>query len=286
MKSSPRQCGWLLLLLGWALLVGVLPVRAQTGGPPNPLDQVAFDQHLNAALPLGLVFHDDEGASVTLGTYFGQKPAILVLAYYTCPNLCPLLLHGLATSLNDLAFRAGKEFDVVVVSINPRETPAIAKMTKAMLLPGVNPAVARGWHLLTGDEPMIERLATTVGVHYAWDAAQQQYAHPSGIMLVTAQGHLARYLYGIQYQIRDLRLGLIEASANQIGSPLDQVLLRCYHYDPVSGTYSLVVMNIVRGAAVITTLLVLAALLILFRRERLQSGQLAAPPIPQSGDTV
>ena len=249
-----------------ALLGG--PGRADDLRPPA-LRGVGLEQRLDAALPLDLPFRDESGAAVRLGDYFGHGPVILTLVYYECPMLCTEVLNGLVKSLGVLSFDIGKDLTVVTVSFEPHDTPAVAAAKKAAVLARYGrPEAAGGWHFLVGDEPAITRLAETVGFHYAYDAANRQYAHATAIMLVTPDGRLSRYLYGVEYSPRDLRLGLVEASANRIGSVVDQVLLFCFHYDPASGKYGAVVMNLVRLGGVATVLALGTGIMVLRRRER------------------
>ncbi len=236
---------------------------------PYPLTQVGIDQKLDYQVPLDLHFRDETGKQVRLGDFFGQKPVVLSLVYYECPMLCNLVLNGMLTSFKALSFDVGKEFEVVTVSFNPREKPPLAASKKQSYLKRYGrPNGEKGWHFLTGDEDQIAKLADAVGFRYAYDPKTDQYAHASAIMVLTPKGHVARYYYGIEYAPRDLRLGLIEASANKIGSPVDQVLLYCFHYDPLTGKYGLVVRNVLRLGG-ITTLLVLGGFItIMLRRER------------------
>ena len=238
---------------------------------PDILREVGIEQRLQAQIPLDLVFRDETGRQVQLGDYFSAKPVILTLAYYNCPNLCTLVLNGLVRALRALSFTAGEQFTVVTLSIDPRDTPALAAAKKAQYLRQYgSPAAATGWHFLTGESEAIQRLTDTVGFRYTYDAEQDQFAHASGIMLLTPQGVLARYFYGIEYAPRDLRLGLVEAAANRIGSPIDQLLLYCYHYDPRTGRYSLGILNVIRLAGLVTVLTLGAFLGLMFRRERIR----------------
>jgi len=238
---------------------------------PKALSDVGIDQKLDQQLPLDLVFHDESGKDVKLGQYFGQKPVVLALVYYDCPMLCTQILNGMVTSFRVLPFQVGKEFDVVTVSFDPRETSALATTKKNVYvnyLPEKMRAGARsGWHFLTGDQENIAKLAEAVGFRYHYDEATKQFAHASGIMVATPHGRLSRYFYGVEYAPRDLRLGLIESSANKIGSPVDQLLLYCYHYDPATGTYGAAVMKIMRIAGVITVLAIVAMLFALKGRK-------------------
>src|SRR6266498_1683544 len=235
--------GLLALYLALFILAGAAPAQAQGGGPDDQLlAQVGVDQRLNAQVPLDLVFHDEAGKTVRLSDYLGAKPVILTLNYFECPNLCTLVLTRLTDSMRDLSFDLGKQFNVVTVSINPREKPDLAAAKKAVYVDRYGkPEAASGWHFLTGDAPSIERLTQAVGF---------------------------RYFYDLAYAPRDLRLGLVEASANQIGSPVDQFLLRCYHYDPVSGRYTPAIMELVRVAFIATVLCIAGAVLMMLRRGR------------------
>lgn len=241
---------------------------AQDGRPPQ-LRDVGIDQKLDAQVPLELVFRDEAGRSTRLGDYFGGKPVVLSFVYYECPMLCTMVLNGLVRSLRAISFDAGDQFDVLTVSINPRETPALAAEKKKVYLQHYSrPGATGGWRFLTGEETAIRQLAAAVGFRYAYDPATGLYSHASGIMILTPQGRVARYFYGVEYSARDLRLGLVEASANKIGSPVDQVLLFCFHYDPATGKYGAVVMRTVRAAGVATLAALGTFLLLMFRRER------------------
>jgi protein SCO1/2 len=236
---------------------------------------VAFDQRLNEQVPLDLVFRDEEGRAVQLGHYFGTKPVILVLAYYNCRILCPVVLDGLLKSLRVLSFDVGDQFSVVTMSFDPRDTPALAAARKATYIQRYGRlGAADGWHFLTGEQATIEKLTQAVGFHYVYDAETDQYAHATGIMLLTPQGKIARYLYGIEYSPKDLRLGLVEASANRIGSPVDQVLLYCYKYDPVTGKYGLVIMNVIRLAGIGTVLALGTFILVMVSRDRVKQSRI------------
>ena len=238
-------------------------------GLPKALDNVGIDQKLDEQLPLDLVFKDENGANVKLGDFFGKKPVVLSLVYYQCPMLCNQVLNGMVTAFKVMNFKPGQEFEVVTVSFDPRETPALAaakKNTYVNYLPeDRRSGAASGWHFLTGDEASIKRITEAVGFRYHWDEATNQFVHASAIYVTTPQGKLARYFYGIEYAPRDVRLGLIEAADNKIGSPVDQLLLYCYHYDPATGKYGAAVMNIMRVAGVIT---VLAIVVLLFALRR------------------
>jgi protein SCO1/2 len=219
------------------------------------LEGVGIDQKLNEQLPLDLVFRNEKGESVKLGDYFGKKPVVISLVYYQCPMLCNQVLNGMVTAFKVMSFAPGEEFEVVTVSFDPRETPALAaakKQTYIDYLPEAKQAKANaGWHFLTADENSISSITGAIGFRYHWDEATNQFVH-ARIYLATREGKLARYMYGIEYAPRDLRLGLIEAADNRIGSPVDQLLLYCYHYDPATGKYGAVVMNIMRAGGILT----------------------------------
>lgn len=270
----PKRRATLLLVVYIAILALALapPARAQGDGPDDQiLGQVGVDQRLDAQVPLDLVFHDETGARVPLSTYLGAKPVILTLNYFECPNLCTLVLTRLTDSMRELAFNVGDQFNVVTVSIDPRERPDLAAAKKATYIDRYGkPAAGAGWHFLTGDAPAIEQLTKAVGFRYAYDDRQNQYAHPAAVLLLTPQGKISRYFYDLSYKPNDLRLGLVEASANKIGSPIDQFLLRCYHYDPVSGRYTPAIMEIMRAGFIVTTLAIGGAVLIMTRRSRRQ----------------
>jgi protein SCO1/2 len=236
-------------------------------GLPTALRDVGIDQKLDQQLPLDLVFHDESGQEVKLGQYFGQKPVVLAFVYYDCPMLCTQVLNGMVTSFRVLPFQVGKEFDVVTVSFDPRESSALATAKKKVyvnyLPEKMRPAAASGWHFLTGDQTNIAKLTEAVGFRYHYDEETKQFAHASGIMVATSHGKLSRYFYGVEYAPRDLRLGLIESSANKIGTPVDQLLLYCYHYDPATGKYGAAVMRVMRIAGVLTVLTIVAMLFVL-----------------------
>jgi len=237
--------------------------------PAPILQRVGIDQKLNAQVPLDLVFRDESGRAVALREYFGERPVILSLVYYECPMLCTLILNGLLRSLRALSFTAGREFIVLTVSFDPREGPELAAAKKRAYVRSYGRSEAeRGWHFLTGEETAIRRLTEAVGFRYAFDAETGQFAHASGIMVLTPQGRVARYFYGIEYAPRDLRLGLVEAAQGKIGSPVDQLLLYCYHYDPKTGRYSMLIMNVLRLAGAATVLALGGFMLAMFRRER------------------
>ncbi len=249
-----------------------LPAVAQDSlpqnGRPQLLRDVGIDQKLNEQVPLDLHFRDEMDRTVALREYFSGKPVILTLVYYECPMLCTQVLNGALRSMQGIPMDVGKQFNVVTVSINPREKPPLAASKKRIYI-GLygRPDAAEGWHFLTGDPPSIEKLAQAVGFRYAYDPKSGQYAHASAIMVLTPGGRLSRYFYGIQYPSRDLRLGLVEASAGKIGTPVDQLLLFCYHYDPATGKYGVAILNVVRAGALLTVVILAVFLIVLFRRE-------------------
>jgi protein SCO1/2 len=256
-------------------------VRAQPA-LPQPLQAVGFDQKLDAQVPLDLEFRDESGRAVKLGEYFDGKPVVLVLAYFRCPMLCTQVLNGLVKAMLDVSFDVGSEFRVLTVSFDPRETPDMAAAKKKTYVERYGRAgAAEGWHFLTGDEEAIRRLTDAVGFRYTYDAKADQFAHASGIMVLTPQGRISRYFYDIKYSPRDLRLGLVEASANKIGTPVDQVLLYCFHYDPALGKYGAVVMGFVRIGGVLTVLALGVFLGVMWRQELRrgrQEGEADGPP--------
>jgi protein SCO1/2 len=250
-------------------LYGAQPVSAQAAtGLPRVLKDVGIEQRLDAQVPLDAVFKDESGRDVTLAQFFKGKPVVLSLVYYTCPMLCTQVLNGQLGAFRQVSFNIGEQYEVVTVSFDSKETSQLAASKKETYIKGYNRAKAEaGWHFLTGDEHNIKRLTEAVGFRYAWDEQTKQFAHASGIMILTPQGKIARYFFGIDYPPRDLRLTLVEASENKIGTPVDVLMLYCYHYDPATGKYGAVVMNIVRVAGVITLILI-AGLLMALRRWR------------------
>lgn len=241
---------------------------------PQIFQQVGIDQKLNTQLPLDLTFRDENGKIVRLGDYFGSKPVIVSLVYYRCPMLCEQVLNGMTAALNVLTFDVGKEFNIVTVSIDPTETPEMAAKKKEVFLHRYQrPTAAKGWAYLTGDQANIAELAKAVGFRYVYDQRTKQYAHASGIVVATPQGRLAQYYYGIEYSPKDLRLGLIEASQNKIGTVVDQLVLYCYHYDPETGHYGAIAMRMLRIGGTLTILLLGGFVITMLRRET-QAGTL------------
>ena len=251
----------------------VQPADAPKDSLPPPLKKVAIEQKLNGQVPLDLVFRDEEGRERKLAEFFGQKPVILSLVYYDCPMLCTQVLNGLVAGMKPLKFDAGKEFEVVTVSFDPREGPALAREKKEAYLQRYGrEGAGAGWHFLTGGQASIDALTDAVGFRYAWDEETKQFAHASAIMILTPEGKLSRYFYGIDYPPKDMRLGLVEASNNRIGSPVDQILLYCFHYDPRTGKYGFAIMNGLRAAGVATFLGLGLLIFVLKRREGLKNS--------------
>jgi len=263
-----------LVLLLSPLAFGIRALAQPAGVRPPVLKDVGIDQLLNNQVPLDLEFRDESGRTVKLAEYFKDKPVVLSLVYYDCPRLCTQVLTGLLGALKTLPMTPGKEFVNLSVSFDPRETPQLAAAKKAEYLSRYNrPGAEAGWHFLTGDEASIQALTKAVGFRYVWDPVTKQYAHAGGIMILTPQGKLSRYFYGIEYAPRDLRFGVIDASAGRVGSLADQIILYCYMYDPDRGTYGLVVMRVLRIFAGLTLTTLLALFLYLRRKEKQKAAQ-------------
>ncbi len=236
---------------------------------PEQLRGVGIDQLLNEAVPLDAGFVDESGGRIALGSLFRGKPVVLAFVYYECPMLCNMQLNGLLRAMRAISLTAGDQFDVLTVSFDPRETPAQAAAKKQQYIRQYGRAGAeRGWRFLTGDQPSIERLTRAAGFRYTFDSKSGQWAHASGVMLLTPGGRLARYLYGVEFSARDLRLGLVEASRGRIGSPVDKMLLYCFHYDPLRGRYGVAILNVVRAAGVATLLALCGFWGLMYRRSR------------------
>jgi protein SCO1/2 len=237
---------------------------------PPYLENVGIEQHLDGQIPGDLAFTDDSGRAVKLGDYFGKKPLILNLVYYNCTMLCGEALAGLTGSMKMIKFDVGHEFDVVTVSFNPKETTHDAATKKAEFLKRYGRSGAgAGWHFLTGSADSINALTKAVGFQYQYDAARNQYAHATAIMVLTPEGHISRYFYGVDFPPKDLRMGLVEASQNKIGNAVDQVLLYCYHYDPATGKYGAMVTNMLKLGGGLTILLLGGLILILIRLDKI-----------------
>ena len=282
---------WMILLPGMLAVAQALvpvsyawqaPALPQAGAPsplgnskvlPPLLQGIGIDQKLNEQIPLELQFHDELGKTVRLGDYFGKKPVILSLVYFDCPMLCTMAENGLLHSLQEVKFTVGREFDVLTVSFDPRDTVELAAAKKAVYV-GLygRKGAAAGWHFLTGHEAAIQQLTRAVGFRYRYDPQAKQFVHATGIMLLTPQGRIARYFYGIYYPSRDLRLGLIEASANKIGSPVDEVLLFCCRYDPATGKYGVIISRIIQISGLMTMLFIAGLILALSRARQVATG--------------
>ncbi|MBW3621810.1 MAG: SCO family protein [Armatimonadetes bacterium] len=233
------------------------------------IQNVRLEQKLNGQVPLNLQFMDDSGKTVRLSRYFGEKPVMLIPIQYRCTMLCNEELNALTRSLKELKFNIGDQFNLLAVSIDHRETPAIAAEKKLSYIKEYGrPGGADGWRFLTGDKASIRALTDSMGFYFAYDPKTDQYAHPDGVMILTPQGKIARYFFRLEYPAKDLRYGLIEASQNKIGSPLDYLALLCFHYNPMTGTYSVAIMKVMRLAAVGTVLFLALGILWLRRRDR------------------
>jgi len=256
-----------------------MPAPGQSAtGKPGLLNEVRVDQKFDSQVPPDLAFVDEDGRDVRIGQYFGKRPIILALVYYECPMLCTQVLTGLVTSVGVLDMKAGQDYEVVVASIDPGEGPGLARDKKAGYMERLgHDGADRGWHFLTGKQPAITALTDAVGFRYAYDPELDQFAHAAVITVLTPQGRVSRYFFGIEYMSRDLRLGLVEASQNQLGTAVDQALLLCYHYDPEAGRYGVAVMNLMRLGGVLTLAALGAFLFVAFRRER---AARSAPAVP------
>ena len=253
---------------------GLRPAQAPPSNQvPAPLAKVAFEQRLNEQMPLDLVFTDERGKAVKLGDYFGRKPVVLAFVYYECPMLCTQVLNGLESALRVLDESIGREFDVITVSFDPRESSVLAAgKKKAYLERYKRPEAEQGWHFLTGTPASIEALTRAAGFSYAWDEESQQFAHASGIVIATPEGRLSRYFFGIDYSPRDVKFALMESSFGKIGTLADQLLLYCYHYDAEKGNYGFVAMRAVRIGGAVTLLALVGFVLVSIRRDRQATG--------------
>ena len=278
--------GFRLCLLALSLLASATAVDAQYANPPQRstaasakpgiLQLVGIDQKIGQQLPLDLMFRDETGRDVKLGQFFGARPVVIALAYYECPMLCTQVLNGMTGALKTLSFDAGREFEVVVVSIDPKDNFRLAANKKLTYVEHYGrPATAAGWHFLTGTDASIKPLADALGFRYAYDANLRQYAHGAAIYVATPKGVVARYFMGIDFAPRDLRLALVEASNNQLGSVADKVLLLCYHYDPSTGKYGAATLTAVRIGFIATVAGFLTFLFVSLRRERTHESPLA-----------
>lgn len=253
------------------------------GISPNELKKVSFDQNLGTQVPLDLPFRDETGRGVQLSRYFTGRPVILALVYYECPMLCVQALNGLVRSLKVLALEPGRDYTIVTVSFNPAETPAEAAAKKDDYVARLQkPGGAEAWHFLTGNEASIRMLTDAVGFHYVYDAETKQYAHPTGMVVLTPEGKTSKYIFGIDYGPRDIRLALVEASDHKVGTPVDRLLLYCYHYDPATGKYGLVLLNVLRLGGVLTVVTIGGLILVMRRREKRIDAERAAASTPET----
>jgi protein SCO1/2 len=262
------------VLLAVGLVTGAARAQSRPEDRPAQLRDVAFTQRLGQSVPLDVPFRDEDGRAVTLRDYSG-KPVLLVPAYYTCPMLCTLVLNGVVSMLRALPFDAGKEFTVVTFSFDPQDGPEAAAAKKATYVGEYRRRGAEGgWHFLTGDAASIGTLTDAIGFHATWDESARQFAHASGIVLVTPEGRITKYFYGVEFAPRDVRLAIVEASANHIGTFVDQLLLFCFHYDPSTGRYSRIALDVVRAGGVLTLAAMAGVIGWWLRRDRL--GRAAA----------
>jgi protein SCO1/2 len=266
MTPRPRVLRVLPLLLTMVCGIGVARAYAQPSGPlmvPPPgkaalervplLKDVDIVQHLGAKIPLDLPFVDENGKDVTLAKYFGARPVVLALVYYECPMLCTQVLNGVYSSMEALPFTTGKEFDLLVVSFDPGDTPELAAKKKAAYFERYRrPGSDAGMHYLTGRQESITALTKAIGFKYVYDESIKQFAHPAAVTVLSKDAQISRYLYGIEFAPRDLRLALVDAGDGKVGTPVDQFLIYCYHYDPTSGKYGLAIMAVVRAAGILT----------------------------------
>lgn len=264
----------------WGIVLGACfcrqtPLLAHAEDPASEiLKQVKFEQKLNNQVPLDLVFRDESGRRAPLSAFMNGKPTIISMIYYRCSQLCFLDSDELARSMKNLKFTAGKEFQVITVSVEPKDTPEMADTLKKEYVKKYGrPEAADGWHFLVGEKKSIDRLADAIGYHYAYDPKQNDYAHPDGITILTPEGRVSHYFFLLDYPPRDLKFALMQASAERIGSPLEYVALACYHYNPVTGRYSITVMNIVRATAILTVLMLAGLIVYLVRIEKQKPTQ-------------
>jgi len=270
-----------------ALLLATCTLHAQTipgnVGPtaatmPAALQNVGFEPPLNGQMPLDLAFRDETGRNVQLREYFGQKPVVLAFVYYGCPMLCDQVEQGVVGVLRMLSFNPGRDYEVVFVSFDSRETPQMAAEKKKKALARFRrPETDSGWHFLTGSQESIDAATKAANFRFSFDAKSSLFAHASGVMVLTSDGRISRYFYGVEYPGRDMRLGLVDASAGRIGTPIDHVLLYCYHYDPSSARYSASILKIIRLGGVLTILFIVGGILIFRRRETVAAANLRRP---------
>jgi protein SCO1 len=263
--SAKKSMAYVPLVL--ALASGGL--RA-AGGPnlPPDLSGIGIEQRLNAQIPLDMTFRDESGASVQLRSFFGSKPVVLAPVYYRCPMLCSQILSGVVAGLRPLSLKPGRDFDVVAISFDPADTPAEAMLKRTQYSHSYSSrAGVNGWHFLVGSQAAITPVMEAIGFHYRWDPVHKMFIHASGVMIATPEGRVARYLYGVEYEPKDLKLSLVEASHNRIGSAVDQILLFCYHYDPKTGKYGAVVLGSLKIGAIFILIAMSVGLFSLWRRD-------------------
>jgi protein SCO1/2 len=265
--------------------IGDIPTSRQTRMSQRDrlAANVRLEQKMNAPAPADVSFRDETGKAVKLGDYFGKKPVMLIMIQLRCTMLCTEEMNVLVNSLNELKFDPGKQFELVTVSIDPRETPDLAAEQKAHYLKDYPRAAGKNWHFLTGDEANIKRLADAVGFHYVYDKQTDQYAHPDGVMILTPKGNVARYYMNLNYAAQGLRFGLIEAAENKIGNPLDAIALLCYHYDPATGQYSVALLKVVRLASIFTVIGLLGGIFMMKKRDRLSRRRVGDSALEAEG---
>jgi protein SCO1 len=282
--SCVRSIAGIVTLLALSAVAAAQTIPDNVGKPssglPAQLQNVGFEPQLNAQLPLDLDFRDESGRDVRFREYFGRKPVVLALVYYGCPMLCNQVEMGVVGSLKMLSFNAGRDYEVIFVSFDPRETPDMAAKKKMAALSRYGrPEAASGWHFLTGKEEAVHALASAANFRYSFDARHNLFAHASGIMLLTPDGRISRYFYGVEYPSRDVRLGLVDASAGKIGTPIDHLLLYCFQYNPETARYSATVLRIVRLGGILTIFAIVAGILIFRRRDVRAASATSRPPL-------
>jgi protein SCO1 len=263
--SAKKSIAYVPLVL--ALASGGLRAASGPNLPPN-LNGIGIEQRLNAQIPLDTTFRDESGASVQLRSFFGSKPVLLLPVYYGCPMLCSQILSGVVAGLRPLSMKPGRDFNVVAISFDPADTPAEAMLKRTQYSHSYSSrAGVNGWHFLVGSQAAITPVMQAIGFHYRWDPVHKMFIHASGVMIATPEGRVARYLYGVEYEPKDLKLSLVEASHNRIGSAVDQILLFCYHYDPKTGKYGAVVLGSLKIGAIFILIAMSVGLFFLWRRD-------------------
>lgn len=269
---------WITSLAMALVITSAGAAQSVYSGMPAPLQKVAFEQRLGDSVDLSLPFVDARGREVELGELIGERPAILALVYFDCPMLCSMTLDGLVSSLRAVELDVGRDLEVLAVSFDPRETPALASAVGARAIESYRRSgTENGWHFLTGSAESIDRLTEAVGFEYFWDDDKEQFAHAAGIVVLTPEGRISRYLLGIEFPPRDLRLALVESSQGSVGGLVDQALLYCYQYDPETGTYAAATMNLVRLGGLLTVALIALFVGLMMRRERHEETGMGEP---------